>query len=51
MNTASCFISKRFKIFKKRRSIDVFQNFSGLFVCEYGFNLDFSGGEKVLSCH
>lgn len=21
------------------------------FVCEYGFNLDFSGGEKVLSCH
>lgn len=33
MNTASCFISKRFKIFKKRRSIDVFQNFSGFFVC------------------
>lgn len=33
MNTASCFISKRFEIFKKR-SIDVFQDsHSGFFVC------------------
>lgn len=34
MNTASCFISKRFEIFKMRRSIDVFQDLlSGFFVC------------------
>lgn len=58
MNTASCFISKRFKIFKKR-SIDVFQDLlSGFFVClfvvwfgfvcEHCFNLDFAGGKKGL---